>query len=159
MAINSDIRDQAYQFFVEEAPELLQVLESGLLTLTQAHSITEIHSLMRAAHSIKGGAASVGLEAIATLAHRLEAIFKVLYGETLTIDTELENQLLQAFDCLKLPLMEQITRGSFDPEAALAIADPIFLQIEARCGDALAQADSYIASSTDLGHRHGFLYF
>ncbi len=151
MAINSDIRGQAYQFFLEEAPELLQVIESGLLTLTQDRSITKIHNLMRAAHSIKGGAASVGLEAIATLAHRLETIFKVLYGETLTVNTELETQLLQAFDCLKLPLMEQISTGSFNPEAALALADPIFAQIEAQCGDALSQAESYIPSSSELG--------
>jgi chemotaxis family two-component system sensor histidine kinase/response regulator PixL len=32
MAINSDIRDHAYQFFIEEAPELLQEIEEGLLT-------------------------------------------------------------------------------------------------------------------------------
>ncbi|WP_353839151.1 Hpt domain-containing protein [Moorena sp. SIO4E2] len=36
---------------------------------------------MRAAHSIKGGAASVGLEAIKTLAHRLEDIFKAFYSD------------------------------------------------------------------------------
>jgi chemotaxis family two-component system sensor histidine kinase/response regulator PixL len=59
MAINSDIRDQAYQFFIEEAPELLQVIEAGLLTLRQEHSTAKVHNLMRAAHSIKGGAASV----------------------------------------------------------------------------------------------------
>jgi chemotaxis family two-component system sensor histidine kinase/response regulator PixL len=63
MAISSDIRDQAYQFFIEEAPELLQVIEAGLLTLRQEHNTAKVHNLMRAAHSIKGGAASVELEA------------------------------------------------------------------------------------------------
>jgi chemotaxis family two-component system sensor histidine kinase/response regulator PixL len=62
MAINPDIRDQAYQFFIEEAPELLQVIEAGLLTLNQEHSTGKVHSLMRAAHSLKGGASSVGLD-------------------------------------------------------------------------------------------------
>ena len=76
MAINSDIRDQAYQFFIEEAPELLQVIEANLLTLVQEKNTAKVHNLMRAAHSLKGGAASVELEAIATLAHRLESIFK-----------------------------------------------------------------------------------
>jgi two-component system, chemotaxis family, sensor histidine kinase and response regulator PixL len=151
MAINPDIRDQAYQFFVEEAPELLQDLESGLLTLTQDHSTAKIHSLMRAAHTIKGGAASVGLEPIATLAHRLETILKALYSDDLIIDTDLENQLLQAYDCLQLPLMQQITTGGFDAEYALAIADPIFMQLETRCGEALAQTDAYIPSSAELG--------
>jgi len=151
MAINSDIRDQAYQFFIEEAPELLQVIEAGLLNLRQEHSTAKVHDLMRAAHSIKGGAASVGLDAIATLAHRLENIFKALYSETLDIDTDTESQLLSAYDCLRLPLMEQISTGSFNAEYALALGDPIFAQLEERLGDALIVCESYIPSSAELG--------
>jgi two-component system, chemotaxis family, sensor histidine kinase and response regulator PixL len=151
MAINPDIRDQAYQFFIQEAPELLQAIESGLLTLQQEHNTAKVHNLMRAAHSIKGGASSVGLDAIATLAHRLENIFKALYSDSLTIDAKLEDQLLQAYDCLRLPLMLRITMGSFDAEQALAIAEPIFSQIEEQLGDALTQTENYIPSSSDLG--------
>src|SRR4028118_195698 len=151
MATSSDIRDQAYQFFIEEAPELLQVIEAGLLKIRQEHSTANVHNLMRAAHSIKGGSASVELEAIATLAHRLETLFKVFYDESIEIDTDLESQLLQAYDCLRLPLMEQIKVGSFDAENALALADPIFTRLEERFGDALAQVDSYMPSSADLG--------
>jgi chemotaxis family two-component system sensor histidine kinase/response regulator PixL len=150
MAINSDIRDHAYQFFIEEAPELLQIIETGLLTLQQEKTISKVHELMRSAHSLKGGSASVGLETIEALAHRLETIFKALYSD-IEIDTDLESQLLQAYDCLRLPLIEQITTGSFNTEQALAAAEPIFAQIEERLGDALAQDDIYLPSSTELG--------
>ena len=151
MPINPEIRDQAYQFFIEEAPELLQIIEDGLLTLSSERSTAKIHDLMRAAHSLKGGSASVELEVIKTLAHRLENIFKALYNESVAIDTDLESQLLQAYDCLRLPLMEQINSGNFDGEQALAIAEPIFAQLEERLGDALTQADNYIPSSSELG--------
>ncbi|HEY9610232.1 hybrid sensor histidine kinase/response regulator [Allocoleopsis sp.] len=151
MAINPHIRDQAYQFFIEEAPELLQIIEARLLTLRQEKNTAKVHDLMRAAHSLKGGAASVELEAIKTLAHRLENIFKALYDETVEIDSNLESQLLQAYDCLRLPLMEQIQTGYFDAEQALILAEPIFTQIEDRLGDALNQADTYIPSSSELG--------
>ena len=150
MAIPPEIRDQAYPFFVEEASELLQVLEVGLLSLNRERSIAKVHELMRTAHTLKGGAASVGLTAIATLAHRLENIVGAFYDETFLIDTELETYLLQAYDCLRLPLMEQMTTGSFDPDAALARSEPIFTQLEARCGDALLNTDRYIPSSADL---------
>ncbi len=150
MAINSDIRDHAYQFFIEEAPELLQILETGLLTLRQEKSIPKVHDLMRAAHSLKGGSASVGLEAIEALAHRLETIFKALYGDV-EIDTDLESQLLQAYDCLRLPLTEQINTGYFNAAQALVAAEPIFAQIEEGLGDALMQDDVYMPSSTELG--------
>jgi chemotaxis family two-component system sensor histidine kinase/response regulator PixL len=151
MALNSDIRDQAYQFFIEEAPELLHSIESGLLTLREERSTAKVHEIMRAAHSLKGGAASVELNAIKTLSHRLEDAFKALYNETVEIDTELESLLLKAYDCLKNPLMEQIQVGSFDADAALQVAEAIFKQIEERLGDSLAHADQYIPSSSDLG--------
>ncbi|MEW5857118.1 MAG: hybrid sensor histidine kinase/response regulator [Cyanobacteriota bacterium] len=151
MALNPDIRDSAYQFFIEEAPELLQEIEAGLLILRQEKSTAKVHDLMRAAHSIKGGSASVELEAIASIAHRLENIFKALYSETLEIDTDLESQLLQAYDCLRLPLMEQIETGYFDTEQALDLAKPIFALLEERLGDALRETDSYIPTSSELG--------
>lgn len=151
MALNPEIRDQAYQFFIEEAPELLQAIESGLLTLKQEKNTSHVHNLMRFAHSIKGGAASVELEAIATLAHRLENIFKVLYSDELHVDTDLESQLLQAYDCLRLPLMEQIQTGYFDPSQAFDLAEPIFAQLEERFSEQLSQADTYMPSSADLG--------
>ncbi|NEQ26389.1 MAG: hybrid sensor histidine kinase/response regulator, partial [Microcoleus sp. SIO2G3] len=151
MAINPDIRDQAYQFFLEEAPELLQAIEAELLALHQDRSTARVHTLMRSAHSIKGGAASVGLEPIASLAHRLENIFKALYSDTLEVNADLEDQLLKAYDCLRLPLMQQITTGTFNVEQALTNAEPVFREIEETCGDALLQTESYIPSSTDMG--------
>ncbi|MDJ0716304.1 MAG: hybrid sensor histidine kinase/response regulator [Prochloraceae cyanobacterium] len=151
MGINSDIRDQAYQFFIEEVGELLQLLESNLLTLKEERSTAKVHNLMRAAHSIKGGAASVGLDSITTLSHRLEDIFKSFYNEEVEIDTELETLLLQAYDCLKEPLMGLLEAGEFDGEQALSNAKPIFSKIEDRLGDVLARADDYIPTSKDLG--------
>ena len=151
MSLNPDIRDQAYQFFIEEAQELLQVLEDGLLDLRQDHSTNKVHELMRAAHSIKGGAASVQLEAIKELAHRLEDFFKALYSDSVEFDTELESVLLQGYDCLRNPLTEQMETGTYDEEAALLTAEPIFAALEIRLGDALKDADNYIPSSNDLG--------
>ena len=151
MSLNPDIRDQAYQFFIEEAQELLQVLETGLLDLRENHSTPKVHELMRAAHSIKGGAASVELAAIELLAHRLEDFFKALYSDRVDFDGELESLLLQGYDCLRNPLTEQIKAGTFDEEAALLKAKPVFAALEIRLADALKNADNYIPSSNDLG--------
>ena len=151
MSLNPDIRDQAYQFFIEEARELLQVLETGLLDLRQDHTTSKVHELMRAAHSIKGGAASVELGAIELLAHRLEDFFKALYSDDVEFDAELEGLLLQGYDCLSTPLIEQIEEGSFDEEAALIAAEPIFAALEIRLEDALKNSDNYIPSANDLG--------
>ena len=151
MSLNPDIRDQAYQFFIEEAQELLQVLEDGLLNLREDHSTNKVHELMRAAHSIKGGAASVELEAIKLLAHRLEDYFKALYSDRVEFNEELESLFLQGYDCLRHPLTEQMETGSFDEEAALLTAEPIFTALETLLGDALQEGDNYIPSANDLG--------
>lgn len=150
MAIDSDIRDQAYQFFIQEAPELLQLIEEELLTLKTERSTAKVHNMMRAAHSLKGGAASVGLETIKTLAHSLEDIFKGLHNEELEIDDSVESLLLAAYDCLRVPLMEQLDTGQFDTQQAMAVAEPVFARIEAQIGEFLRGADS-LPSSIDLG--------
>ena len=151
MSLNPDIRDQAYQFFIEEAQELLQVLEDGLLHLKEDHSTPQVHELMRAAHSIKGGAASVELHGIKKLAHRLEDFFKALYSDTVEFDDHLESLLLQGYDCLRNPLNEQIATGAFDEDSALATAEPIFEQLAELLSEALQEGESYIPSATDLG--------
>ena len=151
MSLNPDIRDRAYQFFIEEAQELLQVLEDGLLTLKEDRSTSKVHELMRAAHSIKGGAASVELDTITLIAHRLEDFFKALYSEKVEFDANLESLLLQAYDGLRNPLIEQMEMGSFDEETALLNVQPVFDRLAEILGDALKEADSYIPSATDLG--------
>ncbi|WP_017299213.1 hybrid sensor histidine kinase/response regulator [Nodosilinea nodulosa] len=151
MATEPHIRDHAYQFFLEEAPELLQTIESGLLSLGQQRDIAEIHQIMRATHSLKGGAASVGLEPIKAIAHRLEALFKALYSDTVVIDSELERQLLCAFDCLQLPLTQQLAEGRFDGDQALARAEPVLSGLEQILSSAMAATENFIPSSSDLG--------
>lgn len=150
MAIDSDIRDQAYQFFIQEAPELLQLIEEELLTLRTERSTAKVHNMMRAAHSIKGGAASVGLDTIKTLAHSLEDIFKGLHNPELDVNAEVESLLLEAYDCLRLPLIEQIENGQCDNERAMATAEPVFARIEASIGNFLKGA-AELPSSVDLG--------
>ena len=145
------LQDEAYQFFVEEAAELLDSIESGLLALRQDGDSNTVNQIMRAAHSIKGGAASVGLEAIKTIAHRLETIFKALYSDRLTVDAELETQLLAAFDCLRLPLTAQLTAGHFDPPAALAQADAVIAPLEVQFQEAIAETEDFVPSSSDFG--------
>ncbi|MGL4882358.1 MAG: Hpt domain-containing protein, partial [Waterburya sp.] len=149
--IDSEIRQQTYQFFLEEAPELLQILETGLLNLKQKLSPALVHDLMRSAHSLKGGAATVGLDALAMIAHRLESILRGLYSDKVELDTELETWLLEAYDCLKEPLQQQINQGSFAEESALVSADLVFSKIETRLGDVLKEAENYIPNSSDLG--------
>lgn len=148
--INPKLHDQAYQFFRQEAVEFLQTIENGLMDLQADHSVPKIHTLMRAAHSIKGGAASVDLPVIQTIAHRLEDVFRALYRQEQEIDGDIEEILLQAFDCLRSPLIEQIQTGSHDGEAAIAKAEPIFAVIEEFFGGHMGD-EAELPTAAELG--------
>lgn len=129
----SDFRPrESYQFFLQESVELLQTLEQGLLELREDASTQKIHNLMRTAHSIKGGAACVGLNHIKNIAHGLENVFKVLYQDDIKIDLELEGLLLEGYDRLKSPLMTEIHHGESNPDKAIASAEIILQQLEAK---------------------------
>ncbi|MBD2187171.1 hybrid sensor histidine kinase/response regulator [Pseudanabaena mucicola] len=145
----TEIRDQAYQFFKQEAPEFLQTIETGLLSLREDRSTANVHAIMRAAHSIKGGSASLNLEGIKTIAHQLEDVFRSLYRFEGEIDGDVEGLLLQAYDCLRLPLMEQLQTGSYDSEAAIAAAEPIFEVLKLYLGD--IDEDVELPTSAELG--------
>ncbi|MGG6266333.1 response regulator [Leptolyngbya sp. AN03gr2] len=148
--LDAAIRDQAYEFFVQEAQEFLHLLEAGILDLRESRDIPKVHTLMRAAHSIKGGAAGVGLDSIQAIAHRLENVFRALYHQEVELDLSLEDLLLQAYDALRSPLMQEIETGKHDAESAIAIANPIFEKLETRLGDAL-RGEYKLPTAAELG--------
>lgn len=139
MPVEIDPRDEAYQCFIQEALEHLQVLESGLLNLKEESDSRSIHNLMRAAHSLKGGAGLFGLSEILTLSHNLENVFKILYRQEKNVDAELEELLLQAYDCLRTPLLDQLEKGSCNAAPFLEEANNLFERIEAKLGHSLEE--------------------
>ena len=144
-----EIQDQAYQFFKQEAPEFLQTIETGLLCLREDRSTANIHSIMRAAHSIKGGSASLNLEGIKTIAHQLEDVFRSLYRFEGEIDGDVEGLLLQAYDCLRIPLMDQLQSGHYESASAIAAAEPIFEVLKMYFGE--IDEDAELPTAAELG--------
>jgi len=150
MFLDTEIRDSAYQFFTQEAIELLQTIEEGLIILLSDRSTANVHNVMRAAHSIKGGAASIELNGITNIAHKLEDAFRALYHEEVVLDVDLEELLFMAFDCLRTPLIQQIETGSYDEVEALKNSEPVFEALFGILGDpSLAEAE--MPTSAELG--------
>ena len=141
------VNDPIYQFFISEVPDLLHTLETNLRSLKEAPSISKINEITEAAHSIKSGAASVALDGIKNIAHKMEDYVQVLLNESVIVDDELENYLLKAFDCLKNALSEQIEQGSYSLNWQKD-ADTIWKQLEQRFSSLTNQDD--LPSPTDL---------
>ncbi|MEH2292751.1 hybrid sensor histidine kinase/response regulator [Nostoc sp.] len=150
MITDKEIREQGYIYFLAEAPELLQIIEQELFSLSEGYSIAKVHNLMRATHTLKGGAANVGLEVIKMIAHFLEDVFKALYNPKVVIDGELQTLLLQAYECLSIALNTELIGSTINDEELLHRATSVFAQLQEKLGDAFG-AESHIPSSEELG--------
>lgn len=150
MNTDAEIRQQGYIYFLSEAPELIELIEQELFSLSSDYSIAKVHNLMRATHTIKGSAANVGLEVIQTVAHYLESIFKALYNPDVVIDTELQGLLLQAYECLHIPLTAEIAGTPINDEQILQQAAAVFAKLQEKLGDAF-NTEARIPTSEELG--------
>lgn len=91
---------QFHQTYLAEAFEHLESLETGLLALEQGAG-ADINAIFRAAHSIKGGAATFGFADIAAFTHTMESVLDKCRDNTLVPTSALINALLAALDILK----------------------------------------------------------
>jgi chemotaxis family two-component system sensor histidine kinase/response regulator PixL len=150
MTTDIDIREQGYIYFLAEAPELLQTIEQELFSLSEEFSTAKVHQLMRATHTIKGGAANVGLEVISSIAHSLEYVFNALYNPSVVIDVQLQTLIIQAYECLSLALNAELTGSAVNGEEILQRAASVFAQLQEKLGDAFGN-EAYIPTSEELG--------
>ena len=86
--------------FVAEASEHLEALGKDLVALEGAPAAETVDSLFRHAHSVKGMAASMGLEPIAQLAHRMEDLIDAARRSPGILGGERVDLLLAATDTM-----------------------------------------------------------
>lgn len=106
---------QFYQVFFEEAQEHLANMESQLLELDLAQpDEEEINAIFRAAHSIKGGAATFGFTDMADVTHVLETMLDRVRRGELVMTTPMVDAALVAGDVLKTLLAAHRGQGAAD---------------------------------------------
>jgi two-component system sensor histidine kinase and response regulator WspE len=101
------------ELFRAEAENQTALLTTGLLELDRGAGSPQIFdSLMRAAHSLKGAARIVNLQAVVRVAHALEDCFVAAQHNRLSLDKKHMDVLLQGVD-----LLSQLAKGT---DASLA---------------------------------------
>ncbi|MBU9414851.1 chemotaxis protein CheA [Burkholderia multivorans] len=112
---------QFYQTFFDEADELLAQMEQLLLNLDVGSPDAEdLAAIFRAAHSIKGGAATFGFSALTDTTHILESLLDRARNHELTLTKEMVDAFLETKDVLSDQLADY--RASAEPDAAAAAA-------------------------------------
>ncbi len=135
--------------FLDESEDCCDRIESTVLGL--ANTIPNPQALdeaLRAAHSVKGGAAMMGFIPLSHVAHQLEDFFKILRVRyhSKSIGTEVETLLLQGVDCLR-QVGDLHRRSQLVDETWLATqTQPIFDRLRQHLGDLRAEDEDALMS-------------
>jgi two-component system chemotaxis sensor kinase CheA len=113
---------QFYQTFFEEADELLAEMEQLFLGLDlEAPDGEHLNAVFRAAHSIKGGAATFGFVALTDTTHLLENLLdRARHGE-LKLNTKMMDAFLETKDVLQKQLSAYRAGAEPEPDMVAAI--------------------------------------
>ncbi|QDZ41066.1 response regulator [Euhalothece natronophila Z-M001] len=150
MTTDEEIRQQSYELFRNEAPDLLEQVEAGIYNIREDHSKPTVHGLMRATHTLKGAAANVGQDTIKKIAHQLEDVFGALLSPNAIFDNELETLLLDIYECLRVAYNNEIEGDNSSDEQNLERAEQIFSKLKEKLGDCFDEEPA-IPSSSELG--------
>ncbi len=141
--------------FFEESREGLEAMEAGLLQLEQGNRDGElINSIFRAAHSIKGGAATFGFDAVAGLTHVLETLLDEPRAGKREVATPAIDAMLASVDVLRSLLAEAEHGHPADP----AVVQDVHARLAAVLagGSAPAAAAPVAKEAAPEGWRIGF---
>jgi chemotaxis family two-component system sensor histidine kinase/response regulator PixL len=102
MPINtlSDREWEVRLLFLDEVRDFLKDIETEVIGLSDRGLQREsANKILRAAHSMKGGAAMMGFDALSEFAHQLEDFFKILQADSqIALTSEIEALFLEAID-------------------------------------------------------------
>jgi two-component system chemotaxis sensor kinase CheA len=99
------------RLFIDESLEQIEKIESGLLELERGNADPgTVNEVFRAAHTLKGSAATIRHTRMAELTHAMEDVFGALRSETIPAIGPFADVVLSTIDVLRA-LVEEVTVG------------------------------------------------
>lgn len=92
------------EVFLEEAREILEKLESDIVSLEERSDPEIINDIFRQVHTIKGSSGIAGFDQVYEFSHRLENLMDRVRSGELEADREIVNILLDGMDWIKMAL-------------------------------------------------------
>lgn len=138
-----ELTPEEIKLFFEEAVEQIQLMEESLIALEEEPDSPElIQSIFRAAHTLKGGAATAGFDNVARLTHVMESLLDLVRQGEAEMSTEMADRLLQGVDVLRASLVAIDQNGTDEGVDVSAAIDSL-----TELMDALTEAPVAAASA------------
>ncbi len=138
--------------FLEEAQDYVDQIETGLLGIGSGEvKGKQLDAVMRAAHSIKGGAAMMSFMQLSAIGHRLEDSLKVLrYGQKGDqVDGQLEKDLLAVVDRVRT-VIDYNRQGAEIPADWFANdVEPLLTKLFDRLGEPQASDNGFFGDDEE----------
>jgi two-component system, chemotaxis family, sensor kinase CheA len=144
---------QFHQAFFEESLDGLDGMEAALLALDAGSDDNElVHTVFRAAHSIKGGAATFGFADVAAFTHVAESLLEEVRSGRRAIDKPIVELLLRSGDCVRAML----SRSMGGHPAADAESEALRAELSAMITGVVAQAPVAVAAVAPVDAIEGW---
>ncbi|MPS32302.1 MULTISPECIES: chemotaxis protein CheA [unclassified Salinivibrio] len=145
--------DQLRRIFYEECRENLEVLERELLALDPgATDLESINTIFRAAHSIKGGAATFNLDDISHFTHVMETLLDEAREGKRQLDSHTIDVLLRGGDCILAMLEAYENEAEYDESERDAVTAALNAIMDS---DGAADFSSSALSTQPISSDHG----
>jgi two-component system chemotaxis sensor kinase CheA len=110
MRLTFDLQPGDDRLFTDESLEQIERIEQGLLELEQTFDAGVVNEVFRAAHTLKGSAATIGHRRMAELTHAMEDLFGAFRSGTLYEVKPFADVLLGTIDVLRA-LVAEVQEG------------------------------------------------
>lgn len=111
--------DGMRELFLQEAGEILTVLETDLLDLEERSDRDTVDEIFRQVHTLKGGAGMVGFRNIYEFTHRLESVLDMVRTGCFEADADLVDVMLKGVDWIRGEMSEAPDHGGDELKARL----------------------------------------
>jgi two-component system chemotaxis sensor kinase CheA len=132
MAAAAEVSADDLKVFLQEAEQLLELLDEDLVRLEQESGNEELlQEIFRAAHTLKGSSGMLGFDEMAHLTHAMEDLLDRVRKGTLAITPEIVDALLMSLDGLKILKSNLTEDGEGDSIDTQPIVDSLNAAIAA----------------------------
>lgn len=104
--------NQYLDMFIEEAKEHLQAINDHLLHFEkEPNNISIVNEIFRSAHTLKGMAATMGYEDLASLTHEMENVLDLVRNQKMQVNSEIIDIIFKSVDALESMVVSIIENG------------------------------------------------
>src|SRR5690349_10654513 len=103
--------NQYLSMFIDESNDHLQSLNENMMALEASpDDLSIVQVIFRSAHTLKGMAATMGFEDLASLTHQMENVLDLVRNEKLVMQEFIFDTLFKSLDALEA-MVQDITAG------------------------------------------------